>query len=358
MKKFIIAMIGLALVVALMLTGVLVMFMTGNMPAFGFNVNMELANRQVYKASDFDALSVAYSSERITLLAGNDGEIVLEEYMSRWEDDMLANVGTGGRTLDIRAGRRQFISILSMWRCEVKVYVPREYLAAVSLDNSSGTIHLEDDFHFKSLAIENTSGSVRMQDVAADGDIRVSASSGSISADALAAGGDVVLDNTSGSIKPGKVEARAITAENTSGSIRFDSAVADTIRARGSSGSIAFDELEGEFDLSNTSGSITVERGVGGGRASTSSGSIKVQLDEMTGDVSLSTTSASCKLTVPRDTGFAFQAKTTSGSIHVPDENGVTFNEKGNQAGGNVGGGGTLRVNMESSSGSVRVEYN
>lgn len=356
MKKFIIAMIGLALVVALMLTGVLVMFMTGNMPAFGFNVNMELANRQVYRASDFDALSVAYSSERITLLAGNDGEIVLEEYMSRWEDDMLANVGTGGRALDIRAGRRS-IGFLMMWRCEVKVYVPREYLAAVSLDNSSGSIHLEDDFHFKSLAIDNTSGSVRMQDVAADGDIRVSASSGSISAEELVAGGDVVLDNTSGSIKPGKVRARGITAENTSGSIRFDSAVADTIRARGSSGSIAFDELEGEFDLSNTSGSITVERGVGGGRATSSSGSIKVQLDEMTGDVALSTTSASCKLTVPRDTGFAFQAKTTSGSIHVPDENGVTFNEKGNQAGGNVGGGGTLRVNMESSSGSVRVEY-
>lgn len=357
MRKFVVAMIGLALVVALILTGVLVMFMTGNMPSFNFYANLEMANRQVFPAAGFDSLSVGYSSERITLLAGNDGEIVLEEYMSRWEDDMLANVSLGANSLDIRAGRRS-IGFLTMWRCKVKVYVPRQFLADVSLDNSSGTIHLEDDFHFKSLAIDNTSGSVRMQDVVADGDIRVSASSGSISAEELVAGGDVVLDNTSGSIKPGKVQGRTITAENTSGSIRFDSAVAGTVRARGSSGSIAFDELEGEFDLSNTSGSVTVERGVGGGKATSSSGSIKVTLDEMTSDVSLSTTSASCKLTVPRDTGFAFQAKTTSGSIHVPDENGVTFNEKGNQASGNVGGGGTLRVNMESSSGSVRVEYN
>ena len=356
MKKFIIAMIGLALAVAVLLTGVLVVALSGNFSFSSFLPELKLANRQVFSAADFSQLSLAYTSDRVTVLAGNDGEIVLEERMSRWEDKMLAKINTGGNGLEIQGGDRPG-AILFGWRCQITLYVPREYLGPVSLSNTSGTINVEDDFSFGSFEAKNTSGSIRVQNLDCQGAISMRNISGSISAEDLLSKGNVTVDNSSGSIRMGALEGADLKMKNISGSIRLDSAKGKTVEAGTSSGSISVEELNGIFDLSSTSGSIRVNGGAGNGKAVGSSGTVEIELDDMTGDVEMRTTSGSCRLNIPQNTGFTFAAKTNSGSIHVPDQSNVTMSNNKKQASGDVGGGGELRVNMESSSGSVRIEY-
>lgn len=361
MKGVVIAMISLVLVVALVLVGVLVMGLNGALPFFGENGftlfgSLDLANRQVFAASDFKSIMAEYSFERITLLVGDGDEIVLEEYMSKWDDRMLARVNTTGGKLDIRQGERP-IGFAISWRCEIKLYVPAAYAGDVKLATSSGSIRAEDDFSFGSFAAMASSGSVHVQDMTCEGAIGLSATSGSVTADSLAAGGDVRLKASSGSIRPGTVKGKTITAAATSGSVRMDAANADTVAISTSSGSISVNELNGTFDLSNSSGSIRVEGGAGHGRASNNSGGISIRLDGLTGDLDLSTSSGSCKLWVPAGTGFALEAQTSSGSIHTPDDGGLSFNQKGNQVSGKLGGGGEFSVKMRATSGSVRVEY-
>lgn len=362
MKKFMIATICLLLVVALGLGAVLVLGLNGTLPVFRFGSvqNLELANRQVFSTSGLKNLSVSYSSERITLLPSATDEIVVEEYMSRWEDDMLATVTHEGDSLAVQSGRRSFnIGIFNFWRAEVRVYVPAMWLGHVTLTNSSGSIRGEGDFSFQSFTVSNTSGSIKVQSIGAEEDITLSGSSGSISADRLSAGGQVYAENTSGSIKMGEVEGEGITLAASSGSVKCESATAKQVQATSSSGSIHFGYISGEFAIKNTSGSLKVESGSGHGSVEGSSGSVEVSLQALTGDLFLKTTSGSCKLYLPRDTALHFTGHTSSGSVKTPeDASWSEFESRDKQdVKGTLGKDAKHTVEMRASSGSVRLEW-
>lgn len=359
-KGFIIATICLVLVVAIGLGAVLVMGLTGNLKAgnlFSFAPSMELANRQEFAAGDFDSLLVEYSSERIILLPGQEGRVVLEEYMSRWDEGMLARISTDGRRLDIRAGNRPAGSWMN-WNAEIKLYVPASWAADVSLKNSSGSIRAEDErFSFGAFSAATSSGSIRLGRVTAQGDLRLQSSSGSVNAEQLEAGGSAAASATSGALRLERVQARDVELRTSSGSIRVGQAAAERVAASASSGSINFERLDGVFELSNTSGGLHVEGGAGSGSAKTSSGSLRIRLDELNGDLSLNTTSGSCRLSVPGGQAFSFFAQTSSGSIRTPDDGGLSYNQRGNEASGSFGPNPVYRVEMRASSGSVKLEW-
>ena len=183
-KTMMIVTICLVLVLAVGLAGFLVLSLNGILPGlslFSGNYNLELANRLTFSAAEFDELTVDYNSESITLLRSTGDEVVLEEYMNRWDDDMLASAQTGGKTLSITAGRRNAINIgLGGFRCQVKLYVPADWDAKVQLATSSGSVRSEDSFTFAVFSGQSKSGSVRMQDVTAKGGITLATSSGSV----------------------------------------------------------------------------------------------------------------------------------------------------------------------------------
>lgn len=359
MKGLIIGVICFVLVVAVGLVGFLVIGISGGLPQmslFNWEANLELANRQVFSASEIDELTVQYSSERITLLPSNGDEIVLEEYMSNWDDEMLATTAQSGNSLSIRAGQRP-IRIFSFWRAHINIYVPQQWMGDLKLENSSGSIVCEQDVLVNNFTAASNSGSIKLETVTAKGSIHLKASSGSVKAQQLAADGSVTVSTSSGSIKLGTVQAADIDASASSGSVKFEQARAETITATASSGSIQFEYIEGIFNLQNSSGSIRVEDGIGSGQCQNSSGGVRVTLSELTGNLKMKTTSGNCRLTLPEGTAFNFSGSTTSGSINLPKDGSVGYNQKGNEASGSFGAGAEYLVEMQASSGGVKVEW-
>lgn len=361
MKKLLIVVVCIVSVVGVGLLAFMGLTIAGVLPQGGFRISIaepELANRQAFTAAQYESISVSYAMEEIDLLPSATDEVVLEEYLSNWDDDMLANIDSGGDALRITAGRRNFGFSFFSWRAKVKLYLPAGWQGALVLENSSGSIESEMDLALESLQVTCTSGSIRLQAVFAEEDILLKSSSGSLNSERLTAGGAVQLAATSGSVRPGNVQAAdSITASTSSGSVRFDSAAAARVEASATSGSVRFDRLDGEFLLKTSSGSIRVEGGDAFGQANCTSGGLDITLSQLAGDIKLETSSGGCKLELPADSAFNFSAQTSSGSIKTPDNSALSYNEKGNQANGHFGSAPTHTVRMEATSGSVRLQW-
>lgn len=357
MKKAMIALICVMLVLALGLTAVLVIGLNGGLQANLFSdENLELANRQTFRAGDVELLQINYRSERITLLPYDGDELILEEYMSDWDEAMLASTQLSGGQLSIQAGNRPLRVGLWMWRARIVVHLPHSWAGQLVAESSSGGIRSEGTLSLQSLRTTSSSGSIRLGRVETDKDVAIACSSGSFTCESIVAGGRVDISSSSGSIRPDAVTAQQLSIKNSSGSVRLGRVHADTT-VSSSSGSIEIDELNGSFLLDNRSGSIRLHAGAAHGTATSSSGSIKIELSELTGDVSLSATSGSCRLQLPLGSAFHLQVQTGSGSIHTSDDDALHFNQKGNRAEGDVGTNPSHTVRMETSSGSARVEW-
>lgn len=397
MKKVIITLIACLVVIMVGLGVVLGVGIAGGYDGglFGSHPLAELVNRQAFAADDVKKLQMDYSSDSITLLPATGDEIVLEEYMSHAEAKNLATTLLKDGTLSIAQGERQFFQI-GFWSSYIYLYVPAQWLGEVELVTSSGGIHTDTNWHFKSLQATSTSGSVRLAGLEADtkallqsssggvsagdvktgngftagstsgsvrfagieagGDVSLIASSGGVSADSCKTPGVFYAASTSGSVRLGAVEATTITASSGSGTVQFESAAADAIEMESGSGNVQAGTLTGSFTLKTVSGGVMVEHATGGGRATSGSGSVKMAMDGLEENLWLQSSSGSVKLVLPQKASFTFSAKTVSGSINTPFNDKLSFNQSGNEASGTVGENARLQVNCEAGSGSVYVE--
>lgn len=358
-KELIYFVMGLSILAALGLCAMLFMGLSGNLQlwgssGFGFFGRAKLANRQVFSAANFSGVSANYSSEKITLLAsGNKDEIVLEEYMSKWDSSMLADISTADGKLAIGGGQRKF---LPFWDCEIVLYLPANYLADIGVVSTSGTVYAKSNFAFAALDVKSSSGSVRLQNVSCSENISLSTTSGSISAQELVAKQSINLAASSGSIRPESLNAKSIVAKTAGGSVRLGSAAANTIELSALSGGISANKLEGQFNLQTSSGSIRVQNAKGGGDAASTSGEISLSLGKLNGNLNMQTSSGACRLFVQKSESFYFSAQTSSGGIRTPKEANVTFGQKNRQASGTFGADAKSSVSMVAKSGSVLVE--
>lgn len=360
MKKLmigVICFISLAAVGLLVYMGLVIGKVAPSFGAGGLFSEPPLVNRQVFEASAFSEISLGYHSESITLLPSAGGEVVLEEYMSRWDESMLARVSAAAGSLSIRSGERPMLRIFPSWRCKVKLYVPAQWLGALSLETTSGGLHSEHDFSFGSFSAKTSSGGIRLGGITAREGISLAATSGGIGCEGLTAGGEVTLKAASGGIRLGAVKAEAPRAESTSGGMHFDSASAREITAENTSGGLRFGRIEGAFRLRNSSGGVSVDGGAGQGSVQTTSGGIRLTLEELQGDLAMEAGSGTVRLYLPAHSAFAFEAETGSGSIRAPEDGGLSYNEKGNEAAGSFGENPEHKVEMRATSGGVRLEW-
>lgn len=352
--------IVMVVLVGIGLAGTMVLGIMGLLPQNGGRLfgMPKLVNEQSWSADEINSLVVDYGSESITLRRSTDGQVVLKEYMSRHDEDMLAATALGNGALSIRSGNRPWSIGLLGWNVRIELYVPADWACDVALESGSGGVHSEDDFHFAAFAAKCGSGSVRLAEIASDGDIALSTGSGGVSAERLTAGGRVSISASSGSLRPGRVEAGGeITAKTGSGSIRFEEARGSQVSAQANSGSVNLERLEGVFALKSGSGGVQVESGAGHGTAETTSGSVRVQLDGLTGNLTLGTGSGGCRLSLPVGSSFNLLASTGSGGLNVPDGGSLSYDRQGNVTGGGYGADPAHTVTMHTGSGSVRLEF-
>jgi DUF4097 and DUF4098 domain-containing protein YvlB len=167
-------------------------------------------------------------------------------------------------------------------------------------------------------------------------------------------GGEVHVSTGSGDIELERVNG-ALTARAGSGSIRA-LAVAGPINVRTSSGRIYVAQTSGgEVDVVASSGDITVTGAGAPLRIHASSGDIVVD-GQPTGRWELGTSSGDVTLRLPANASFDFDARSNSGDIRSNHPvTVVSGNLARRRLQGQVRGGGA-RVDVTTSSGSIRVE--
>lgn len=208
------------------------------------------------------------------------------------------------------------------------------------------------------------------------GNLKVQTVSGEISSQidfCLGAEADFQASSTSGDIFLARVEAGKINVSSVSGDLRIEDMNGDSQISTTSgeinlftetgdcgistvSGDIRVDCLTGVFRFSSTSGEISAAEVTGGGRASTVSGDVRLLFKAMEEDLTVSTTSGEVSVGLPRDTAVDFQADTTSGEIYTFFDEFLSFNKRGSHASGVYGEGAACTVDINTTSGDISIQ--
>lgn len=298
----------------------------GNLIFFVFGGRATLQNTIELPLSEMDALQAVYGSKNLKVYPIQGDTVVIKEYLFSGREEAKAAVErfsdpvTGRRTVTVTGGQVIAVTILGMFSKgeRIELYIPEEGLKALSLQTASGNIAAESGFALKTeeLEVNAGSGNIKWSDSKAER-LHIQAGSGNIS-----------LEHMSGNLE-----------------------------VRTGSGNIKADGITGSMDMRAGSGNIKAERLSGQGVIEAGSGNIKADALEITGDMSLKTSSGNIHLTLPEDFSFRLQAQTGSGNIRTDFEEVLSYNKKGNQARGTMGENPSCLIQAESNSGSVHITH-
>lgn len=284
---------------------------------YGFAFEKSLVNTQTFDGAGIHSVSISYVAADITILESEKDEIVLKEYMNRNDSQYFARITNTKGILNIEAGKRPLLSMLSV---SVEIYLPKTYYDKLSVSSVSGKINAKKDLIASNLNISSTSGGIILQAANAKS-INIKNTSGRIEAENIT--GSSSIQSSSGHISIKSVEGLQEDITNTSGVIQIEKITAETIKLKNTSGKIIVNNASGTLTAKSTSGLIKISNAEGSANLTSVSGSVRAVYYNVTGDIVSKTTSGKVSLTIPDDTSFHFDASTASGNIQT------AFHDKG-----------------------------
>lgn len=196
--------------------------------------------------------------------------------------------------------------------------------------------------------LSTSGGSIQLAGLAGNQDFRTSGGSLKVqnlkgNVNGSTSGGSIQASNSEGTIAL-KTSGGSITLENLKGNINVST----------SGGSIKGNSIDGSLSAKTSGGSINLKDLVCKVNASTSGGSVTAELNELVGDLQLSTSAGSVNLTLPRNASATLDLK----GMKV-NANGLSNFNGTNSKGilhGTINGGGT-QVKASTSAGSVNLNF-
>ncbi len=292
----------------------------------------ELVNTQQIRLGTVKSIDVAYASGSITIFHGTSEYLELREYMNDAHDRYYADITEAGDRVSIKSGKRPFLTF-GTFRSYVEIYLPASYRGDFSVKTASGNLESSDSFSFRDAEFSSSSGRLFFSNIHAQ------------TAAFKSSSGHIVVDRIFADSSSFTASSGAVTIGNLTGSTEIQV----------SSGSVAIGRAAGEVNIRVSSGGITVGELRGAVNARTSSGGVKCSVTDLSGDITLVTTSGSIALALPRSSGFAFSAKTGSGRISVPFADNLTGTVK--NLSGTVGNSDKMHVSLDTSSGNIEVTW-
>lgn len=277
----------------------------------------KLRNTIEIPLSEANQIELKYSSKNLKVYPVEGDSIIIKEYLLSDKEKAECVIENQKATVK---GKNVFTFVFVGGGERIEVYIPKEGIDILSVETASGNITADEAF--------------------------------SIQANA------VCIGTSSGNIKWRNTKAEKVALAASSGNIHAWEISAGETAAATSSGNIDAENINGAFALAASSGNIHALGMSGSGSANTGSGSIKVEMDEVTGDLKLKANSGGVKVFLPRELSFALEAQTGSGSIHTDYDEQLSYNKKGNQASGIIGGEASCTVRAEAGSGSVKISKN
>ncbi len=179
---------------------------------------------------------------------------------------------------------------------------------------------------------------------------KIQTSGGSISVDGISgeqeistSGGSIQVVNSSGYVKT-RSSGGSFRVENFEGNVEVES----------SGGSIKITHLTGDLNVNTSGGSVNLEDISGSISANTSGGSIRAELSNVEKSVSMMTSGGSITAIVPEGLGLDLNLNGGRVNSNLSNFNGEVKKDK---VVGKINGGG-IPVTMQSSGGSINLEFN
>lgn len=200
----------------------------------------------------------------------------------------------------------------------LKIYMPSDRKLDLKIDSTSGNIEMAD-FEFGDIDIIKTSGDAKIIGCNAD---------------------SFHYESSSGNTNIASSDLKDVNIGSTSGDVHLDSVKGD-IKVRSTSGRVNIEEANGALDIGSTSGNVTLDLATN-----------KIE------PITVGITSGDLTIRMFGDTGFDFEAQTTSGDITsdidimISGKLGKSFS--GDKVSGQANGGGA-RITANTTSGNVRI---
>lgn len=362
---------------------------------------MRLVLEKEVSLDGIDSIDIVYdmNSNDVFFYEAEGDTLQVKEYVNyEAGEGEISTVGVNGSTLEIR-GKRRSAHMVRMFGFGynsgygyTEIWLPVSYKGALTVKTASGDIRSDMDIALDAdFAASSSSGDMTLKEVSAAG-VALAATSGNVNGAALCAAdgsGRIKIETSSGDVRI-KTLTGNTTIETTSGYINADtvsgafegssssgditvetvdgnakaSATSGYIKIKGgsgtrnistSSGDVLLEETQEVFEVRTTSGEVTIKADKGSGSISTSSGDVRLTLPALTGNLEIHTTSGEVELGLAADAALDFEADTASGDIDTFFDDSLSFSKKGNSAKGTVGSAPLQKVDIETSSGDVRI---
>ncbi len=167
------------------------------------------------------------------------------------------------------------------------------------------------------------------------GRLSVISASGGITSQCDINAEDFSTDVSSGSFKAGTISAGSICLSSKSGGIKCEK-LEGNISISSASGGITAGEINGSFEVKAASGGIRLDKISGSGKISASSGGIKAVFADITEDINISAASGGVKVTIPENADISVFAKSSSGTLRVPEKSGGKYSMNISAASGDI----------------------
>lgn len=178
----------------------------------------------------------------------------------------------------------------------------------------------------------------------------INSSGGSISLTEIT--GEQEINTSGGSINVSKSDGKLLISSS-GGSFRLEE-FRGNVSVKTSGGSVKISQVEGDISIGSSGGSVSLEEIEGSINASTSGGSIRAQLTNLEKSLTMKSSGGSITAVVPQ--GLGLDLNLSGGRVNTTLSN-FSGEQKKDKVSGTINGGG-IPVTLQSSGGSINLEFN
>ncbi|AYE38075.1 hypothetical protein D1B17_05285 [Companilactobacillus zhachilii] len=238
--------------------------------------SLPLTDENEFSVEDVEKVDVTYENADVKILPTKGAKILVREYMSRTNPDYQVKTDLVDWTLVIKQGRWPHFLPLKV---KVQILLPENFAGKLRVNNRNGNLLMQNLSQLEAALINVRSGLVNVRDVKIN-QLLINANSGKVVMEDLNVTGDL------------SVEAR-------SGVIKLDNIYSPNYNILARSGTIKGVDLGG------------------GGKIVAKSGTIKLEFARVTGDVDVTNTSGTVRLTMPEHDSYNFDLEAKSGTVKM-----------------------------------------
>ena len=317
--------------------------------------SLELVNSYSVELQNISELHLNFHLGNILILPTTDNKLTVREFMSREIKGLFSTPSKVGNVLQIEQGPRKIVGIL---RNRIEISLPQSFAGFFSLTSSTGNVivtKLHSDILFD---LTINSGNIRLTDLDVKR-IQVDAKSGNLKAQHIKTT-DFHINGKSGNVRLQDVHvqgtANQFVITMKSGNLKLTDIIAETLVTNCTSGNIRLEDVTAEFfDLKTQSGYIRALNIAGAGKILCRSGNVRLDFNQLTGDLRVEEKSGQIKVAFPTETAYQFDVTSKTGRVLLPKNAKITDYKKG-QTLGQVGQLPANTITLSTVNGNIKLQ--